>query len=88
MTLSKKGLFVTHSMNDTQHYGTAESCYAESRFLYCYAECHPESRYAECRGACYATEFIAANYSHKSFYTTAPSTQLNTSFSVITNCTG
>jgi hypothetical protein len=49
----------------------------------CYAECHcAKCRYAECRGAYYATEAI------KVLYTTAPSTQLNTSFSVITNCTG
>ncbi len=49
-TLSIKDLYVTLSINKTQHKTTA--C-----FIYCYAECHyadchyAECRHTECRGA-------------------------------------
>ncbi len=51
MTVSIKGLFVTLSIHDTQHYNALLLCQV-SRFISCYAECHfAECHYAECCGA-------------------------------------
>ncbi len=49
MTLSIKGLFVTLSIHDTEHY---KALLLVSHFVCCYAECHfAECHYAECCGA-------------------------------------
>jgi hypothetical protein len=48
-TLSIKGLYVTLSINDTEHNTALRYTL---HFIYWYAECHyAKYRYAECRGA-------------------------------------
>jgi hypothetical protein len=55
MTLGKKGLFVSLSVNDTQNNDTAITLIVvmlNVAFYYFYAECHyAERHYAECRYA-------------------------------------
>jgi hypothetical protein len=57
MTLGKKGLFVTFSINDTQL--TTLCHYTECHFIHCHAECHNAECYysgwrcAVCHGAFY-----------------------------------
>ncbi len=60
MTLSKKGLYVTLRISDTQHNNTLPFCsvvflfyFAECHYSHCrYAECHfADCRFVYCRGA-------------------------------------
>ena len=62
-----KGVIMTFSINNTQHYGI-EYHYAECR-VFCYAACHSaECRYAKCRGAGILTVeyfFVASAWADK-----------------------
>ncbi len=66
MPLSIKGLYVTLSIDDTQHAYALPLC-SVSHFMYYYAECHyADFHYADCRDATYNS--IAVIYSCNFLY--------------------